>query len=95
MVFNLKRFVKKHSIKDDTMTESGLQKVYDYSINPECSAFFSDRTFVNFDNGSMGGSHWAAFYVKNSKLFSFDSFRGQLDNFLLSQLPKPIIYHDY
>ena len=43
----------------------------------------------------MGGSHWICFYKKDKKSFYFDSFRGQPDNFLINQLPKPIIYRNY
>ena len=43
----------------------------------------------------MVGSHWTAFYVKNNKSFYFDNFGGQPDKFLLNQLPKPIINHNY
>ena len=43
----------------------------------------------------MGGSHWPCFYIKDKKKFYFDSFGGQPDKFLLNQLPKPIIYHNY
>ena len=77
------------------MTECDLEKVYNYPIHPGGSNVFSDKSFLNIDNGSMGVSHWAAFYVKNNKYFCFGSFRGQPDEFLLNQLPKPINYHDY
>ena len=43
----------------------------------------------------MGKSHWTSFIVKGNESFYFDSFGGQPDNFLLNQLPKPIIYHNY
>ena len=48
---------------------------------------------MNSDNGSMGGSHWTCFLVKDNKSYYFDSFGGQPDNILLNDLPKPIIYH--
>ena len=51
--------------------------------------------FANIDNGSMGGTDWSCFIVKDNKLFYFDSFGGQPDKFLLKQLPKPITYHYY
>ena len=62
---------------------------------PRDSKIYSDRGFVNIGNGSQGGTHWTAFYVKNNKSFYFDSFGGQPDKFLLNQLPKPIIYQNY
>ena len=77
------------------MNESQLQRVYDYPIYPRDSKIYSDKRFVNIDNGSMGGSHWTCFIVKGNKSFYFDSFGGQPDKFLLKQLPKPRIYHNY
>ena len=52
----------------------------------------SDRGFVNIDDGSQGGTHWTYFIIKNNKSFFFDSFGGQPDEFLLNQLPEPILY---
>ena len=43
----------------------------------------------------MGGSHWTCFIVKDNKSYYFDSFGIHPDEFLLNQLPKPIIYHNY
>ena len=94
-ILTFKDFTKKYNLKNDTMNESQLQKVYDYSIYPRDSQIYSDRRFVNIDNGSQGGTHWTCFIVKNNKPFYFDSFGGQPDKFLLNQLPKPMIYHNY
>ena len=55
---------------------------------------YSDKGFVNIDNGSQGGSHCSCFIVEDNKSFYFDSFGGQPDKVLLNQLPKPIIYHN-
>ena len=77
------------------MSESQLQKIYNYPIYPRDSKIYSDRGFVNIDNGSMGGSHWVCFYIKENKSFYFDRFGSNPDKFLLNQLPKPIIYHNY
>ena len=77
------------------MNESQLQKIYNYPIYPRDSKIYSDRGFVNIDNGSQGGTHWTCFIVLDNKSYYFDSFGGQPDNFLLKQLPKPIIYHNY
>ena len=71
------------------------QRVYNYKIYPRDSKIYSDKGFVNINNGSMGGSHWTCFYIKGNKSYSFDSFGVQPDKFLLNQLPKPIIYHKY
>ena len=94
-VLNFKDFMKKYKLKNDTMNKSQLQRIYNHSIYPRDSIIFSDKGFVNIDNCSMGGSHWTAFIVKDNKSFYFDSFGGQPDKFLLFQLPKPIIYHNY
>ena len=92
---NFKDFMKKYNLKNDTMNESELQKIYNYHIYPRDSKIISDRGFVNIDNGSRGGTHWTCFIVKGNKSYYFDSFGGQPDKFLLKQLPKPIIYHNY
>ena len=87
--------MKKYKLKNDTMNESQLQKIYIYHIYPRDSKVNSDTGFVNIDDGSQGGTHWTCFIVKNNKSFYFDSFGGQPDKFLFEQLPKPIIYHNY
>ena len=94
-ILNFKDFMKKYFLKNDTMNESQLQRVYDYPIYPRDSKIYSDKVFVNIDNGSQGGTHWTYFIVKDNKSYYFDSFGGQHDKFLLSQLSKPIIYHNY
>ena len=43
----------------------------------------------------MGGTRWTCFIVKNIMSYYFDSFGVAPDKFLLQQLPKPIIYHNY
>ena len=94
-VLNFKDFMKKYKLKKDTMNESQPQKIYHYPIYPRDSKIYSDKGFVNIDNGSQGGSHWTCFYIKDNKSFYFDSFGGAPDKFLLNQLPKPIMYHNY
>ena len=93
-VLNFKDFMKKHNLKNDSMNESELQKIYNYNIYPRDSKIYSDKGFVNIDNGNMGGSQWTCFIVKDNKSYYFDAFGGQPDKFLLKQLPKPIIYHN-
>ena len=61
----------------------------------EIQNIYSDKRFVNLDDGSQGGTHWCTFYVKNNKSIFFDSFGFQPENILLNQLPKPIINHNY
>ena len=58
-------FMKKYKLKNDTMNESDLQKINDYPINP----IYSDKGFVNVDDGKMGGSHWTCFIVKDNKSY--------------------------
>ena len=77
------------------MNESELQRVFNCSIYPRDSKLYSDRGFVNIDDGRMGGSHWTCFIVEDNKSYYLDSFGGQPDKFLLNQLPKPIIHHNY
>ena len=87
--------MKKHNLKDDTKNESQLQRICNYPIYPRDSKIYSDKGFVNIDNGSQGGTHWTCFVVKLKKSYHFDSFGGQPDKFLFKQLPKPIIDHNY
>ena len=94
-ILNFRDFMKKYILKNDTMNESQLQKIYNYPIYPRDSKIYSDKGFVNIDNGFRGGTHWCAFYVKDNKSFYFDSFGGAPDKFLLNQLLKPITYHNY
>ena len=94
-VLNFKDFMKKYNLKDDTMNESELQRVYNYPIYPRDSKIYSDKRFVNIDNGSMGGTHWTGFIVKDNKSYYFDSFGGTPDKFLLKTLPKNLIYLNY
>ena len=94
-VLNFKDFMKKYKLKNDTMNESQLQKIYNYPIYPRDSKKYSDKGFVDIDNGSQGGCHWTCFIVKDKKSYYFDSFGVQPDRLLLNQLPKPIIYHNY
>ena len=88
-------FMKKYKLKNDSMNESQLKRVYNHPIYPRLSKIYSEKGFVNTDNGSMGGNHWTSFIVKDNKSFYFDSFGGQTDNVLLKQFPKPIFYHNY
>ena len=94
-VLNFKNFMRKYILKNDTMNESQLQRVYNYTIYLRDSKIYSEKGFVNIDNGSQGGTHWTCFIVKDNRSYYLDSFGGQPDKFLLNQLPKPIIYHNY
>ena len=92
-ILNFKDFMKKYNLKNNTMNESQLKRVY--PMYRRESKIHSDRGFVNIDNGSQGGTHWTCFIVKDNKTFYFDSFGGQPDKFLPNRIPKPIIYHNY
>ena len=50
-VLNLKQFMQKYNLKTQTMSESDLQKVYNYKIYPRDSKTTTDKGFVNIDNG--------------------------------------------
>ena len=82
--------MKKYDLKNDTMNESELQKIYNYKRYPRDSQLITDKGFVNINHGIMGGTHWVAFIVKGNKSYYFDSFGGQPDKFLLNHFPKPI-----
>ena len=64
---NFTVFMKKRKLKNDTMSESELQKIYNYPIYPRASKLYSDFGFVNIDNGAQGGTHWTCVIVKNTK----------------------------
>ena len=88
--------MQKYNLKDQTMSESDLQKIYNYKIYPRDSKITTNKGFVNIDNGSQGGTHWTCFYIKNKKSYYFDSvLEVAPGKFLLKQLPKPIIYHNF
>ena len=94
-VLNFNDFMKKYNLKNNIMNEFELNRVFNYPIYPRDSEIFSDKGFVNIDNGSQGGTHWTSFIVGDNKSFHVDSFGGAPDRFLLKQLSQPIIYHNY
>ena len=94
-VLNFKNFMKKYKLKNDTTNESQLQRIYILPIYPRDSKIYSDKGFVNIDDGRFNGTHWTCFIIKDKKSFYFDSFGGSPDEFILNQLPKPIFYHNY
>ena len=57
-ILNSKDFMKTHNLKNSTMNGSDLQRVYNYLIFPRDSKIYSDKGFVNIDDGSQGGTHW-------------------------------------
>ena len=69
------------------MNEGEIQRLCNYPILPKNSKTCSHKRFVNIDDGSMGGNHWTAFYIRDNKSYYFDSFSGQPVKFLLTQIP--------
>ena len=63
-ILTFKDFMKKYKLKNGTMNESQLQKIYNYPIYPRDSKIYSDKGFVNIDNGFQGGTHWTCYIVK-------------------------------
>ena len=61
--------MKKYNLRNATMNEFELQRLYNYPIYPRDSKIYSDEGFVNIDNGGMGGSHWTCFMFKHNKCF--------------------------
>ena len=47
---NFNDFIKKNNVKNDTMLESKLRRVYNYPIYPRDSKTFSDKGFVGKDD---------------------------------------------
>ena len=68
-VLNFKDFMKKYNLEDDTMKESELKRFFKYPIYPRESKNYSDKGFINIDNGGMGGSHWTCFYKKDRRSY--------------------------
>ena len=60
-ILNFEDFMKKYKLKDNTMNESQLQRIYNYPIYPKNSKVHSNRGFTNIDDGRLGGTHWCAF----------------------------------
>ena len=67
---NFNDFFKKYNLKDNTMIEIELQRVYIYPIYPRDSKIYRDRVFVDIDNGSQGGSQWHVLFYKVTNHFT-------------------------
>ena len=94
-ILNLKQFMNKYNLRDQTMSDSELQKVYNYKIYPRDSKIITKKGFINIDDGSQRGTPWICVYIKDDKSYYFDAFGGNLDKFIQQQLLKPIIYHNF
>ena len=66
------------------MKESELQRVYNYKTNSRESMITTNKPFVNIDNGSMGGTQWTCFIVKDNKSYYF--VVNQINFFLINFL---------
>ena len=83
MVPNVKDFMRKKGLKDESMNESEFGKVCKFPLKSKDSKIPTDETSVIFDNGSMGGTHCTSFHKKDDKMFDLDSFGGYPDKFSL------------
>ena len=84
-IINFEDFLKKYKLKIDTMKEEELKRIYKYPTYPRDSKIYSDKGFANIDDGSMNGTQWTCFIVKDNKSFYFDSFGGIPDKYLINQ----------
>ena len=63
-------------------------------LSPRFKYLFFYKSFVNDDDGTLGGTHWN-FFTKDNKSIYFDSLGRVPDKILLNQLPKPINFLNY
>ena len=66
-ISNFIGFMKKYYLKNNTMSEGELQRVYKYKTYRKDSKILTDKGFVNIDNGYQGGTHWTCFTVKDKR----------------------------
>ena len=66
-ILNFEDFMKKYNLKNDTMEDSEIQRVYKHPIYVRGSRLCSDIGSVNLDNGSQGGIHWCCFSIKDNQ----------------------------
>ena len=66
-ILKFKDFMKKKNLKDDNMKGSQLQEVSSNPKYPKDSNIQSEKGFVNIDGGSMIGTHWTCFMIKDNK----------------------------
>ena len=94
-ILSLEDFIKNFNLKDDTMNGRYLQRIHNFPIYPADSKICSDKAFVSNDIDFQGGTLWTCFIVNDNESLYHDSFGGQPDKFLLNQLPKPLIIHNW
>ena len=83
-ILNSEDFLKKYNLKDKTMNESELRRVYNYSIYSRDSLIYSDKGFVKIDDCSMRGTHWTCFIVKITNHFTVTHLEVSQINFYYS-----------
>ena len=66
---SFRNFMKTRNLKNNTMNESDLERNYIYPTYSRDSKLYSDEGFVNIDIGSMGGSRWTCFIIKDNKSY--------------------------
>ena len=49
--------MRKYNLKNDAMNEVELQRVYNHPTYPRDSKIYSDKGFVNIDDGRLNGTH--------------------------------------
>ena len=76
--------MKEYTIKNNTMEESELQRVYIYEIYPRDSKIYSDRGFVQKVNGSLVCSSLVCFIVKDNKSYYLIASEELQINFYLN-----------
>ena len=52
-ILNFRDFLEKNNLKNDTLNESELQKIYNYTIYPRDSKKYLHKAFLNIDDGSQ------------------------------------------
>ena len=90
-----KNFMGQNKLEADTLNESELHKIWNYTNYPRDSKLPTENGFINFGDGSIGGSHRTCFYIKDNKSFFFDSFGWAPDTYLINQLPQTITFNSY
>ena len=53
IIINFRDFMKKYSLKIDTMNGGDLQRVHKFPMYPWDSKVYSDKEFVSFENNTM------------------------------------------
>ena len=71
-ILDFRDFMEKHNLRNATMNEGELERVYNCHIYPRDCKILSERGFVNLDKGSQGCTHWTCFYIEDNRSLYFD-----------------------